>query len=350
MKRAFAILAEPASYTVERNEAVYDPMGIKYAYIYSKSVAKAEKLERVDAYCQLSLWELYKEMRKVIRENDVIIMNGYVDRTFWALFVANMFKSKPVGIDSDTQLVIPANPIKRLIKAITLRFLFSRKWMYGLAGGNHSHKDLFRHYGMPEERIFLMPMMVNNERFYYNGERPTEPFTFLYVGRLVDFKHTPLMVQAFINAFAGNDKVHLRVVGDGEYMGELKSLAQGHKNIHLLGAKFGNDLTYQYHNAHVFILPSTYEQWGLVVNEAMCASMPVIVSDTVGSGYDLVKSQNTGLVFKDNDVDSLAECMKQFVLSPELYKGCSQNAYKLMHDHWNYDLYWDCLTKFIESV
>lgn len=350
MKRVFVILAEPASYTVDRNKAVYDPMGIKYSYMHSKSVAKTVDVEQVDAYSQLSRWELFKEMRKVVRDNEVIIMNGYVDRTFWALFFANLLKGKPIGIDSDTQLVVPSNPIKRFIKAITLRSLFTRKWMYGLAGGNHAHKDLFRHYGMSEERIFLMPMMVNNERFYYTGERPAEPFTFLYVGRLVGFKHTPLMLQAFIKAFAGNDKVHLRVVGDGEYMGELKSLAQGHKNIHLLGAKFGNELTSEYHNAHVFILPSTYEQWGLVVNEAMCASMPVIVSDTVGSGYDLVQGKNTGLVFKDNDVDSLTESMKQFAFSPELYKECSQNAYKLMHDHWNYDLYRDCITKFIESV
>lgn len=350
MKRVFAILAEPASYTVERNEALYDPMGIKYAYMYSTSKAKANNLEEIDSYSQLSLWALFKVMKNVVCENDVIIMNGYVDRTFWALFVANLSKGKPIGIDSDTQLVVPSNPFKRLVKAIILRFLFSRKWIYGLAGGNHSHKELFRHYGMPEDRIFLMPMMVNNDRFYYTGERPAAPFTFLYVGRLVDFKHTPLMMQAFIKAFAGNEKVHLRLVGDGEYMSELKSLAQGHKNIHLLGAKFGNELTDEYHNAHVFILPSTYEQWGLVVNEAMCASMPIIVSNTVGSGYDLVKGQNTGLVFKDNDADSLAECMKRFVSSPELYKECSQNAYKLMHDHWNYDLYRKCLTKFIESV
>lgn len=350
MKRVFAILAEPASYTVDRNKAVYDPMGMRYAYIHSKSVAKAVGVESVKSYSELSLCELYKKMRRLVRENDVIIMNGYMGRTFWMLFLANIFKRKPIGIDSDTPLIIPANPIKRLVKSVLLRFLFSRKWMYGLPGGNHGHKDLFRYYGMPEDRIFLMPMMVNNERFYFTGERPAEPFTFLYVGRLVGFKHTPLMVQAFIKAFAGNDKVHLRVVGDGEYMQELQTLSQGHNNIHLLGAKFGRDLENEYHNAHVFVLPSTYEMWGLVVNEAMAASMPVIVSDTVGSGYDLVQGQNTGLVFKDNDVDSLAECMKRITDDKQLYQQMSKNAYHFMHDHWNYDLYRDCITKFIESV
>lgn len=350
MKRVFAILVEPASYTIDRNKAVYDPLGIKYGYIYSKSIAKAQDIDLVKAYSELTFWQLYKEMKRIVREHDVIIMNGYTGRTFRALFLANLFVGKPVGIDSDTQLIVPSNPIKRLVKSVMLRFLFSRKWMYGLAGGNHSHKDLFRHYGMPEERIFLMPMMVNNERFYYTGERQTEPFTFIYVGRLVDFKHTPLMGQAFIKAFAENDKVHLRVVGDGEYMQELQSLSKGHSNIHLLGAKFGKELEEEYHNAHVFVLPSTYEMWGLVVNEAMAASMPVIVSDTVGSGYDLVQGQNTGLVFKDNDVDSLAECMKRIVHNKQLYQQMSKNAYHFMHDHWNYDFYKECLLKFIEAT
>lgn len=350
MKRVFAILAEPASYTVDRNKAVYDPLGIKYGYIYAKSIAKAQDIDLVKAYSELTFWQLYKEMKRIVREHDVVIMNGYTGRTFRALFLANLFVGKPVGIDSDTQLMIPSNPIKRWVKYITLHYLFSRKWMYGLAGGDHAHKDLFRHYGMPEVRIFLMPMMVNNERFYYTDNRQAEPFTFLYVGRLVGFKHTPLMVQAFIKAFAEDENVHLRVVGDGEYMQELQALSQGRDNVHLLGAKFGKELEKEYHNAHVFVLPSTYEMWGLVVNEAMAASMPVIVSDTVGSGYDLVQGQNTGLVFKDNDVDSLAECMKRIAHNKQLYQQMSKNAYHFMHDHWNYDFYKECLLKFIEAA
>ena len=46
---------------------------------------------------------------------------------------------------------------------------------------------------------------------------------------------------------------------------------------------------------HVLILPSTYEPWGLVVNEAMAAGMPVLVSNEVGAHYDLVDGNDTGL-------------------------------------------------------
>ena len=44
--------------------------------------------------------------------------------------------------------------------------MFLKKYVYGLAAGNYTHKDLFRFYGMTENNIFLMPLMVNNFKFY----------------------------------------------------------------------------------------------------------------------------------------------------------------------------------------
>lgn len=59
----------------------------------------------------------------------------------------------------------------------------------------------------------------------------------------------------------------------------------------------------------MFILPSYYEPWGLVVEEALYWGLPVIVSDRVGSGEDMVRDLNTGLIFKNNDRDDLQRCI-----------------------------------------
>lgn len=349
-KKVFAILAEPASYTVDRNKEVYDPLGIKYGYIYSKSIAKAQDVDQVKAYSELSFWQLYKEMKRIVREHDVIIMNGYTGRTFRALFLANLFVRKPIGIDSDTQLMIPSNPIKRLVKHITLYFLFSRKWMYGLPGGNYSHKDLFRHYGMPEERIFLMPMVVSNEKFYCKDKVKGNTFNFLFVGRLIPLKNLYVLCDAFNMAFHDRNDVILYIVGDGEEYDRLNNYIKNIPSIKLCGSKFGEELSQIYHQSHVFILPSWFEQWGLVVNEAMAAGMPVIVSNKVGSAYDLVNNNDTGFIFPYNDPGKLSECMRKFTDDVQLYKRYADNAYHFMHDHWNYDFYKECLLKFIESV
>jgi glycosyltransferase involved in cell wall biosynthesis len=61
----------------------------------------------------------------------------------------------------------------------------------------------------------------------------------------------------------------------------------------------------------VFVLPSFggAETWGLAVNEAMCMSRPVIVSDHVGCARDLVVPHSNGLVFPASDTRALSRCL-----------------------------------------
>ncbi len=61
-----------------------------------------------------------------------------------------------------------------------------------------------------------------------------------------------------------------------------------------------------------FILPSTREEWGLVVNEAMACGAPVIISNRVGAHFDLVKEGVNGFSFDPKDVDQLAGMLRRF--------------------------------------
>ena len=63
----------------------------------------------------------------------------------------------------------------------------------------------------------------------------------------------------------------------------------------------------------VMVLPSygAGETWGLAVNEAMCLGRPVIASDHVGCAADLVKPEQTGLIFPAGDVEALAHCLRR---------------------------------------
>ncbi len=164
MKRIFAILQEPASYTVDRNHAVYGKLGIDYCYIDNKSEAQSDE-NNIQGLSELNDKELNKRLGNILSDYDIVIMNGYTGEIFRHLYRLNQRYNKIIGIDSDTQLRVPVNPIKRLVKWIYLSRIFKNKNYYGLAGGTGSHKELFRHYGMSENHIFLMPMMINNEFF-----------------------------------------------------------------------------------------------------------------------------------------------------------------------------------------
>lgn len=349
--RVFVILHEPAQYTTDRNHAVYDKLGIHYAYIHGQSEAKSDTEMTGRPLSDLSLIQLWTWLRKLLCNNDIIIMNGYNNRVFMLLFLQNIVYRRAIGLDSDTPLSVPRNPLKRLVKAMYLNTIFSNHHVYGLAGGTGSHKELFRYYGMKEVRIFLMPMMVDNSKFYANTAMKKEnPFVFLYVGRIIECKNLSVMFDAFVYSFNNNDNVTLHVIGEGELLADYQIKYSNQENILFHGKQFGKKLIEAYHAAHVFILPSSSESWGLVVNEAMSAGLPAIVSNHVGAAHDLVEGHETGFIFHYNDVRELAECMKTIYNDKNLYRTFANNAYHRMHDEWNYDFYEECLKRFIDYV
>lgn len=349
-KKVFAILAEPASYTVDRNINVYDKLGIKYCYIHSSSLAKSEFKQNVESLDKLADKELSVFLSNVLKENDIIILNGSRTRVGLMLLRLNKKYRRIIGLDSDGQLNIPSNPVKRIAKYLFYHNLYKKPYIYGLAGGSYTHKDAFRHYGMPEERIFLSPMMVNNSKFAYHQTRGGNKFVFLYVGRILKLKNIGLMIEAFLMNFKNNENVELRIVGTGDLLVNLRDEYGFNKNVFFEGAKYSKDLIEAYRSANVFILPSSYEPWGLVVNEAMCASLPVIVSDQVGAAWDLVQGRNTGFIFKYDDATELACRMSEIYGNKQLYSEYSENAYNTMMNYWNYDLYRANLESFINNA
>lgn len=342
--KTFAILIEPASYTVDRNKKIYEPKNIEYCYL--KNSSEASNITS-DAICieNYSIVRKIKFLQTILRDNDRIIMNGYVNTEFVLLFLLNIFYRKPIGIDSDTQYSVPKNSLKRFLKQVYLNIIFRNKFMFGLAGGSRSHFALFSKFGMPSSRIFLMPMMVDNHKFENRAfeMKSMKPFNFLYVGRLIEHKNVRMLLGAFDQISESYSFAKLLVAGNGNLLLELQSLYSHNESIVFLGPIYNNDLHAVYQKGHSLILPSEYEPWGLVVNEALSGGIPVIVSDKVGAAYDLVEIPKTGLVFNSEDRNELINCMETMLKSEKLYKEFSCNAYNHMKRKWNFDLYSQCL-------
>ena len=62
--------------------------------------------------------------------------------------------------------------------------------------------------------------------------------------------------------------------------------------------------------ASAFVLPSYFEPWGMVVNEAIASGLPCIVSKNCGCAVDLIKQDISGLIFDPNNINELSFCMK----------------------------------------
>ena len=102
------------------------------------------------------------------------------------------------------------------------------------------------------------------------------------------------------------------------------------------------------HGASCFVCPSIFEPWGLVVNEALSASLPVIATKEVGASFDLIKDKKTGFIAKD--MNDFGDKMLTLYNNTDLLLKFSDKAQSIMHEKWNYNLYSNCLEQAIKNV
>ena len=347
--KVFSFFTEPASYTLDLIDNVYDTMSIDYCFLNSHSNAftsfKGKKYVFLD---KIQILDRIRHLLFVWRKYDIIIFNSYDNISFFFMLLINIFSitKKYIAIESDTQLLMPKNYIKKLVKYFYLSFIFQNNHVFGLAGGNYSHKDLFRYYGMKEDRIFLMPMMVDNSKFYVEKKKFPKPFTFLFVGRLLDTKNVDKLCQQFISHFSTKN-AKMIIVGDGDNLENYKK-NYSKKNIIFVGSVFNDELIDIYNNASVFTFPSSLDAWGLVVNEALSAGLPVIVRKEVGACSDLIYGKETGFIV--DGMHDFGQMMLTLFNNSKLLNNYSKNASDLMKNNWNYNLYKQCMLKFINTL
>ena len=99
-----------------------------------------------------------------------------------------------------------------------------------------------------------------------------------------------------LEAFRRVDGGELWIVGDGPMREAVEAAASRDRRIRLLGHRDGEALAQAYRDAHILLVPSLYEPWGLVVHEGLAHGLPVITTDQVGAGDDLIESGTNGYV------------------------------------------------------
>ena len=133
----------------------------------------------------------------------------------------------------------------------------------------------------------------------------------LFVGRLVSIKGVDRLLKAFVGVSAALQNVILMIVGDGPEKENLISLASTlgiYDKVVFTGRLEGPELYACYLLGDLFVLSSHYERYGAVVNEALLAGMPVIVSSTAGASELIIEGFN-GHIFDPFDIDRLTNLM-----------------------------------------
>ncbi|MFZ4641498.1 MAG: glycosyltransferase [Nodosilinea sp.] len=190
----------------------------------------------------------------------------------------------------------------------------------GALVGGSPHKRYLQDLGMPGATIRMGYDVVDNQAFANDRTTalpaPIKAPYFLVICRFVPKKNLPFILQAYADycTRVGSKAWHLVLCGDGELRPQIIAQITHlglEAQVHLPGFLQQDQLLPYFGHAQCFILASSQEQWGLVVNEAMAASLPVLVSNRCGCFEDLVIEGVNGFGFDPDISLELTQLMVQ---------------------------------------
>lgn len=185
--------------------------------------------------------------------------------------------------------------------------------------GQAAERDYATRY--PGLRTFCIPYHCDLSAFLSAPRRPEvgAPLTLFFCGQMIRRKGVDLLLNAFDRVVAKGLDVRLLMVGrEADLPTFLAALSPGARaRVCYEGFQPPARLPEYFARADVFVLPSRFDGWGVVVNQALGAGLPVITSDAVGAGLDLVEEGVNGLRFRAGDVEQLQGCLERLLASPE---------------------------------
>ncbi|MBI2933651.1 MAG: glycosyltransferase family 4 protein [Planctomycetes bacterium] len=283
--------------------------------------------------------------------HDAVLIHGYGLASYWLAAAAAWLEGIPILFRGEVR------PRRADWKDTLLRF-WLRRARACLAIGQTS-AEFYRHYGVPQDRIYWTPYSVDNDFFlqrateWANRKREAKrrigvaedlPVV-LSCGKFTPRKRTEDCLRAFAKV---DGMATLVLVGDGPLRADLESKARdlGLTRVFFAGFKNQTELPSYYAAADVFVMPSDCETWGLVVNEAMCFSLPIVASTGVSAARDLVRDGENGLQFAPGDVTALANHLEDLLSSPERRRQMGARSLRLIRP-WSHDA---CVREIVRAM
>ena len=261
--------------------------------------------------------KLWKTLNQV-KPQTLLVPGYYTLPAIAAALWAKMHHSQSVLMTESTAADHARSWWKEKAKSLLIRTLFDA----AVTGGS-AHRRYLEELSFPMERVGRFYDVVNNKYFRETAlklrKRSSSDFDlpskyFLYIGRLSEEKNVDGLIDEWNRYRETGGTWPLVIVGSGSAASDLQqrgSHSPFASDIHFAGHRGIGELPTFYAFAGCFVLPSTREPWGLVVNEAMAAGLPVIVSRRCGCAEDLVEPSKNGYIFTPANPGELAQCLQR---------------------------------------
>lgn len=251
-------------------------------------------------------------------------------------------------------------------KKIGLWRSFFRKIFFKIVNGFISYGSFAKKYlkslGIDDKKIYVAGNLtfdakkfnekVNKIRVNLSKK---EKIYLLAVGQLIKRKNYNLLLEIFNQICENYKNIHLIIIGDGVLNKELKKFCEINglsEKVTFTGYISPENIFYYYALSDIFIHPTLLDHWGQVVNEALCAALPIVVSNKDGIVYDFIVHKENGFVFNPDKKDELINSISILIENPHIRYNIAKKGLEtaLKHDvHFVKDVFLRCINNSINK-
>ncbi len=269
-------------------------------------------------------WRRGGAILDAVKRRDIraLVLNGYNDLTRLRLVAAGRRLGVPVFVRGDSNILGDlTRPPKSWIKRPLVGWVCRNA--AGIMPMGRLGQRFFEKYGARPEKCFWVPYEPDYAHFARADRAELEAFRgrhgldarrrrLLSCGRLVDVKRVDLLLDAFAAIAAERSNWDVVIAGDGPLRQALAARVPEtlRGRVKWLGFLEVDAMRLAYHAADALVLPSAFEPWAVVVNEAMAAGCAVVASDVVGAAWELVEDGVSGRRFPSGDAAGLAKALR----------------------------------------
>ena len=218
--------------------------------------------------------------------------------------------------------------------------LINRNALGAFAIGGAAKKD-FINWGVNEHKIEILPYSINalskpNESpSWFNADN--EKY-FIYLGTLNKGKGIGILLKAFekLNFRNRRNKWKLILAGKDESCGFYNKLSERYKisdKVIFTGPIKVGEINKHIYYADVFVLPTLFDGWGVVINEAISIGKPVISTNQAGASMHLIKNGKNGFIVNAKDDLTFKNAMQSFIDNPDLISAYGENSFKIFQEY-----------------
>ena len=189
-------------------------------------------------------------------------------------------------------------------------------------------------YRVKKNKLLFTPYFVNNNFFKKARKINNNTLNVLYVGKFISRKR-PLDILKVAKTLENYKDIKFTFVGSGPLLLNCQKWARKNFlfNVNFKGFQNQRQIKKIYVNSHILVNSSSYETWGLVVNEAMSVGLPCIITNKTGCAVDLIREGKTGYTYEVNDLISLKKYILRIYNNKKLYLKMSSNSKDIVKEY-----------------